>query len=87
MKELSYFEKSEEIYTPFERLEMENEKLREDIESLKNYEIPFKIIEKSFTNKKLDELCGLISHIEKRLFDLETYIHGPTRKPYDWEEK
>lgn len=55
MKELSYFEKSEEI------LEMDN--------------------------KKLDEICGLVSHIEKRLYDLETYIHGPTRKPYDWEEK
>ena len=34
MKELSYFEKSEDIYTPFEKLEMENEKLREDIKKM-----------------------------------------------------
>ena len=63
---------------------MENEKLREEVESLKKTN---EFFEKSFTNRKLDEICGLVSHIEKRLFDLETYIHGPTRKPYDWEEK
>ena len=68
MKELSYFEKSEEIYTPLERSEMENEKLREKL-------------------KKHDELVVHIKNLDLRLFDLETYIHGPTRKPYDWEEK
>ena len=83
MKELSYFEKSEEIYTPFERLEMENERLREEIKSLKKTN---EYLEKSFNIQK-NTHGGLISHIEKRLFDLETYIHGPTRKPYDWEEK
>ncbi|MEL0238795.1 MAG: hypothetical protein VW946_04960 [Gammaproteobacteria bacterium] len=37
--------------------------------------------------KKHDELVVHIKNLDLRLFDLETYIHGPTRKPYDWEEK
>ena len=29
----------------------------------------------------------LLDNLQNRLTNLETYIHGPTRKPYDWEEK
>jgi len=65
MKKLSYFEQSEEIYTPFERLEMENENLKEEIQIL---------------NHKLRSETNLLI---KRIDDLETYIHGPTRKPFD----
>ena len=78
MKELSYFEKSEEIYKPFERLEMENEKLREDIKKMGEEIENLKSIS-PFLNKFMSELGIVI----RRLNELETYIHGPKEERHD----
>ena len=80
---IKFGEQPDDIYDHVEQLEGDIQWYREEIESLKKTN---EYLEKSFNIQK-NTHGGLISHIEKRLFDLETYIHGPTRKPYDWEEK
>lgn len=79
---IKFGEQPDDIYYHVEQLEGDIQwyreeflRYREELENLKSFR-PF-----------LDKFGSILMDVNKRLVDLETYIHGPTRKPYDWEKK